>query len=154
MIPALRVERTEGAKAVPGDMLSPSQVSSLMDCAYRWHVRHKLHIPELPSSNQILGREVHAALAAMNKNVIPRLTFRFRASWRCIGKRPALFADPPDGLRRPTRDRTVLARNHLTLRPCHSAQHTTERERIATTGWVRGSLAKSIIWTWQRLCSA
>jgi len=39
MIPALRVERTEGAKAVPGDMLSPSQVSSLMDSLCAAHHR-------------------------------------------------------------------------------------------------------------------
>ena len=66
MIPALRIERPalEGTPAAPGDILSPSQVSSIMDCAYRWHAKHVLKMPEPPTSNQILGRAVHAALAA------------------------------------------------------------------------------------------
>jgi hypothetical protein len=66
MIPVLRIERTalEGTQAVPGDVLSPSQVSSIMDCAYRWHAKKVLKIPEPPTPNQSLGRAVHAALAA------------------------------------------------------------------------------------------
>jgi CRISPR/Cas system-associated exonuclease Cas4 (RecB family) len=64
MIPALEIERTSpGPAAVPGDVLSPSQVSSIMDCAYRWHAKHVLTMPEPPTSNQILGRAVHVALA-------------------------------------------------------------------------------------------
>ena len=34
-----------------------------MDCAYRWHAKNVLKMPEPPTSNQILGRAVHAALA-------------------------------------------------------------------------------------------
>jgi hypothetical protein len=49
--------------ASPGDALSPSQVSSLMDCAYRWHAKYMLKMPEPPTSQQILGRAVHSALA-------------------------------------------------------------------------------------------
>ena len=66
MIPALRIERPalEATPAVPGDVLSPSQVSSIMDCAYRWHAKQVLKMPEPSTSNQILGRAVHAALAA------------------------------------------------------------------------------------------
>lgn len=65
MIPAMRIDRPwSGVPAVPGDVLSPSQVSSIMDCAYRWHAKRVLNIPEQPSANQILGRAVHAALAA------------------------------------------------------------------------------------------
>lgn len=66
MIPAPTIERPalEGSSAVPGDVLSPSQVSSIMDCAYRWHAKHVLKIAEPPTSTQILGKAVHAALAA------------------------------------------------------------------------------------------
>ena len=66
MTPALVIKRPslERIPPVPGDVLSPSQVSSIMDCAYRWHARQVLKIPEPPTSNQILGRAVHAALAA------------------------------------------------------------------------------------------
>jgi CRISPR/Cas system-associated exonuclease Cas4 (RecB family) len=66
MIPALRIERPglERIPVVPGDILSPSQVSSIMDCAYRWHAKYKQQMPEPPTSSQILGRAVHAALAA------------------------------------------------------------------------------------------
>jgi CRISPR/Cas system-associated exonuclease Cas4 (RecB family) len=66
MIPALLIERPslEAIPSIPGDVLSPTQVSSIMDCAYRWHARQVLRIPEPPNSNQILGRAVHAALAA------------------------------------------------------------------------------------------
>ena len=66
MIPALRVEQPalQATPAVPGDVLSPSQVSSIMDCAYRWHAKQVLKMPEPPTSNQIVGRAVHAALAA------------------------------------------------------------------------------------------
>ena len=56
--PALRTT------SIPGDSLSPSQVSSLMDCAYRWHAKQVLRLPEPPTANQILGRAVHFALAA------------------------------------------------------------------------------------------
>ena len=35
-----------------------------MDCAYRWYAKRILKIPEPPTANQILGRAVHAALAA------------------------------------------------------------------------------------------
>ena len=35
-----------------------------MDCSYRWHAKKVLRIPEVPTANQILGRAVHAALAA------------------------------------------------------------------------------------------
>jgi hypothetical protein len=66
MIPALRIERPalEGIPPTPGDVLSPSQVSSIMDCAYRWHAKQVLKMPEPPTPNQVLGRAVHAALAA------------------------------------------------------------------------------------------
>ena len=64
MIHTPQIERTSAGPIVPGDVLSPSQVSSLMDCAYRWHAKHVLKMPEPPTSNQILGRAVHAALAA------------------------------------------------------------------------------------------
>ncbi len=30
-----------GATAAPGDVLSPSQVSGIMDCAYRWHAKYR-----------------------------------------------------------------------------------------------------------------
>jgi RecB family exonuclease len=65
MISAVRIDGPSvGATAAPGDILSPSQVSSLMDCAYRWYAKHVLKMPESPTSQQILGRAVHAALAA------------------------------------------------------------------------------------------
>ena len=66
MISAPPVERPSlgGATAAPGDTLSPSQVGCIMDCAYRWHAKHQLQMPEPPTSNQVLGRAVHAALAA------------------------------------------------------------------------------------------
>ena len=66
MIQALGVERCLPVEtpAVPGDILSPSQVSCIMDCAYRWHAKYVLKMPEPPTSNQVLGRAVHAALAA------------------------------------------------------------------------------------------
>jgi len=66
VIPTLLVETppTAATSTTPGDVLSPSQVASLMDCAYRWHAKYVLKMPEPPTSNQILGRAVHAALAA------------------------------------------------------------------------------------------
>jgi CRISPR/Cas system-associated exonuclease Cas4 (RecB family) len=50
-------------KSVPGDVLSPSQVSNLMDCAYRWYGKYLLELPDPPTGNLALGRAVHAALA-------------------------------------------------------------------------------------------
>ena len=66
MIPAIPVNWPSGraTTAAPGDVLSPSQVSSLMDCPYRWKAKHLLKMPEPPTSQQILGRAVHAALAS------------------------------------------------------------------------------------------
>jgi RecB family exonuclease len=65
MIPAPRIDpASPEATAAPGDVLSPSQVSNLMDCSYRWYAKKVLKIPEPPAANQILGRAVHAALAA------------------------------------------------------------------------------------------
>ena len=51
------------ATTAPGDVLSPSQVSNIMDCSYRWYAKKVLKIPELSNSNQMLGRAVHTALA-------------------------------------------------------------------------------------------
>jgi len=65
MIPSVEVGSIPlRSTVVPGEVLSPSQVSSIMDCAYRWHAKYVLRIPEPPTSQQILGRAVHAALAA------------------------------------------------------------------------------------------
>ena len=65
MITAVAIDKAAVEKTVaPGDVLSPSQVTSLMDCAYRWRAKYVLKIPEPPTSQQILGRAVHAALAA------------------------------------------------------------------------------------------
>ena len=64
MMPVAQIDRASIGRAAPGDTLSPSQVSSLMDCAYRWHAKYVLKMPEQPTSNQILGRAVHSALAA------------------------------------------------------------------------------------------
>ena len=61
MTPASRIDQPQ--RGVPGDVLSPSQVSSIMDCAYRWYAKYVARIPEPPSASQILGRAVHAALA-------------------------------------------------------------------------------------------
>ncbi len=48
----------------PGSVLSPSQVATLMDCAYRWYGKYVLELPDPPTGNQALGKAVHAALAA------------------------------------------------------------------------------------------
>lgn len=64
MIPTMPIDRPRsGVSSVPGDVLSPSQVNSIMDCAYRWYAKQVLKMPEPPTSGQILGRAVHAALA-------------------------------------------------------------------------------------------
>ena len=45
MIPAPRIDLTSlEATAAPGDVLSPSQVSSIMDCSYRWYAKKVLKI--------------------------------------------------------------------------------------------------------------
>jgi hypothetical protein len=46
-----------------GDVLSPSQVTNLMDCAYRWYGKYVLELPDPPTGNLALGRAVHSALA-------------------------------------------------------------------------------------------
>jgi len=56
--------RSHRFKFVPGDVLSPSQVTNLMDCAYRWYGKYVLDLPDPPTGNQVLGRAVHSALAA------------------------------------------------------------------------------------------
>jgi len=64
MIPAPALDRRYIATTTnPGDVLSPSQVSNIMDCSYRWYAKKVLRIPEPPTANQILGRAVHTALA-------------------------------------------------------------------------------------------
>jgi CRISPR/Cas system-associated exonuclease Cas4 (RecB family) len=50
-------------KPIPGELLSPSQVSNLMDCPYRWHAKHVLGIADPPTGNLALGKAVHTALA-------------------------------------------------------------------------------------------
>jgi hypothetical protein len=59
----------DGAPAIPtrsdpGNVLSPSQVSNLMDCAYRWYGKYVLNLADPPTGSLALGRAVHAALAA------------------------------------------------------------------------------------------
>jgi CRISPR/Cas system-associated exonuclease Cas4 (RecB family) len=51
------------SRPTPGDLLSPSQVSNLMDCAYRWYGKYVLDLPDPPTSNLALGKAVHSALA-------------------------------------------------------------------------------------------
>ena len=34
------------------EVLSPSQVSSVMDCPYRWYAKYGLEIPDVQTSNQ------------------------------------------------------------------------------------------------------
>ena len=60
---------TEGsASVVPvpcagfGEVLSPSQVRTFMDCQARWYFKYRLHLPDPPTGNLALGRAVHAAL--------------------------------------------------------------------------------------------
>jgi CRISPR/Cas system-associated exonuclease Cas4 (RecB family) len=51
------------SRPTSGDLLSPSQVSNLMDCAYRWYGKYVLDLPDPPTGNLALGRAVHSALA-------------------------------------------------------------------------------------------
>jgi hypothetical protein len=55
--------RSHHSKSRPGDVLSPSQVSNLMDCAYRWYGQYVLELADPPTGNLALGRAVHSALA-------------------------------------------------------------------------------------------
>jgi CRISPR/Cas system-associated exonuclease Cas4 (RecB family) len=55
--------RSHPSKSPPGEVLSPSQVSNLMDCAYRWYGKYILELPDPPTGNLALGRAVHCALA-------------------------------------------------------------------------------------------
>src|SRR5579863_4448750 len=55
--------RCASIKPPPGDVLSPSQVSNLMDCAYRWYAKYVLELPDPLTGNLALGRAVHTALA-------------------------------------------------------------------------------------------
>ena len=55
--------RSVRSESRPGDVLSPSQVSSIMDCAYRWYGKYVLELPDPPTGNLALGRAVHSALA-------------------------------------------------------------------------------------------
>ena len=46
-----------------GEICSPSQVRTLMDCSARWMFRYLLQLPEPQNGNLALGTAVHAALA-------------------------------------------------------------------------------------------
>jgi hypothetical protein len=53
------------------DVLSPTQVSSVMDCPYRWYAKYALEIPDVQSSNLALGKAVHAAI--LNGNMTQKV---------------------------------------------------------------------------------
>src|SRR5579862_6803940 len=81
--------RSHRFKFVPGDVLSPSQVTNLMDCAYRWYGKYVLDLPDPPTGNLALGRAVHSALAANFREKcetkddlpIPGVIAVFREAW-------------------------------------------------------------------------
>ena len=45
--------------------LSPSQVSTFLDCAYRWYCSHALQLPDPPNGGLALGRAIHTTAAAV-----------------------------------------------------------------------------------------
>ena len=45
--------------------LSPSQVSTFLDCAYRWYCSHALQLPDPPNGGLALGRAIHSTAAAV-----------------------------------------------------------------------------------------
>ena len=46
-----------------GEVLSPSQVRTFLDCQARWYFKYREHLPDPQTSNLALGKAVHAALA-------------------------------------------------------------------------------------------
>jgi len=109
MIPAVRIDGPSVGATAPGDILSPSQVSTIMDCAYRWHAKHILKMPEPATSNQILGRAVHSALAANFEQKcdtkfdlpVPGVLVVYREAWAVLSEETEFRDDEdPDELGR------------------------------------------------------
>jgi len=78
-----------------------------MDCAYRWHLKQVLKMPEPPTSNQILGRAVHAALAANFEQKcetkadlpVPGVLAVYREAWSVLSAETEFHdAEDPDAL--------------------------------------------------------
>ncbi len=54
-----------GSDAAPdGAALSPSQITSYLNCSAAWHYKYRLNCPETKTGALALGRAVHAAIAA------------------------------------------------------------------------------------------
>ena len=49
--------------AEPGEVLSPSQVRTFMECPARWAFKYRDRLPDPQTANLALGKAVHAALA-------------------------------------------------------------------------------------------
>jgi PD-(D/E)XK nuclease superfamily len=64
MMPALRSDGTEMRQMSTGsgDVLSPSQVRTFLDCPVRWEFKYRRRLPDPQTSNLALGKAVHAAL--------------------------------------------------------------------------------------------
>ena len=60
LIPATRNERRAPEKL--GEVLSPAQVKTFLDCSARWWFKHGLLLPEPKNSSLALGLAIHSAL--------------------------------------------------------------------------------------------
>ena len=59
------VERADrrSAASLPGEILSPSQVSTFFGCQAKWWFRYGLGLPDPPSGGAVRGKAVHAIIA-------------------------------------------------------------------------------------------
>ena len=56
---------TPARAQAPGHALSPSQVSTFLDCAARWYFQKVIGLPDPPNGGLSLGRAIHTAAAAV-----------------------------------------------------------------------------------------
>lgn len=86
-----------------GEILSPSQLRTWMDCQAKWMFKHFYELPEPPNSNLALGRSVHHALGLNFHQKVesgvdlptPEVVRAFCESWKGEAEGTA-FADAED----------------------------------------------------------
>ena len=71
-----------------GDLLSPSQVRTFMDCQARWFFKYVERLPDPQTSSLALGKAVHAAIAEnFAQKIETKEDLELTGFWRFTGRR-------------------------------------------------------------------
>jgi CRISPR/Cas system-associated exonuclease Cas4 (RecB family) len=57
---SIAADRPGGAQTMPGELLSPSQVSTYLECAAKWWFKYGMNIPDPAGAGAVRGKALHS----------------------------------------------------------------------------------------------